>query len=303
MLAHRVATGLVLTAVLVLVMLLDELYLQPWYPLWLLLVLAFVCRAAVELCNLLNATSARPSTNTVVGGVVAVVLANWVPHLTQKLFDGPAHLLPIHAELALSINTLAWPLLAFVGVLMVAFLVQSAQFTKPGATMATLGASVLSIAYLGLLGTFVIQLRWLGGPSQGLLAVTMLMATAKGADTGAFLLGRIAGHHKLWPQLSPNKTIEGAVGGLVCAVLASFAVAHIAARLTGELLSPWICLGFGLSVGTAAQLGDLIESMIKRDCERKDASDALPGFGGVLDVIDSVLFAGPVAFIFWMLVP
>ena len=57
---------------------------------------------------------------------------------------------------------------------------------------------------------------------------------------------------------------------------------------------------FGLVIGVVAQLGDLMESMIKRDCERKDASDAVPGFGGILDVLDSLLFAGPVAFVFWL---
>ena len=60
-------------------------------------------------------------------------------------------------------------------------------------------------------------------------------------------------------------------------------------------------VAYGLLVGTAAQLGDLMESMIKRDCERKDASETLPGFGGVLDVLDSLLFAGPIAFGFWLI--
>ena len=59
-------------------------------------------------------------------------------------------------------------------------------------------------------------------------------------------------------------------------------------------------VGYGILVGTAAQLGDLMESMIKRDCSRKDASDAVPGYGGVLDVLDSLLFAAPVAFAYWL---
>ncbi len=110
------------------------------------------------------------------------------------------------------------------------------------------------------------------------------------------------GQHKLWPKLSPNKTIEGAVGGLAAAVAGSFLVAELCRRLLGVGYAPWIIFGFGIVVGVAAQLGDLMESMIKRDCERKDASDTLPGFGGVLDVIDSVLFAGPAAFAYWLVV-
>jgi phosphatidate cytidylyltransferase len=69
-----------------------------------------------------------------------------------------------------------------------------------------------------------------------------------------------------------------------------------------ELLGWRAAVGFGLAVGAAAQLGDLMESMIKRDCAQKDASDTLPGFGGVLDVLDSLLFAGPVAYGYWLLV-
>ena len=105
------------------------------------------------------------------------------------------------------------------------------------------------------------------------------------------------GRHKLWPALSPHKTIEGAIGGLVFGVAAALIVAAIA-RSALEL--PVLSLGqavlFGLIIGFVAQVGDLMESMIKRDCERKDASDAVPGFGGILDVVDSLIFAAPVAF-------
>jgi phosphatidate cytidylyltransferase len=161
---------------------------------------------------------------------------------------------------------------------------------------------VLAVAYVGLLGSFVIQLRWFDGRFHGLLPLLFLFTTAKGADTGAFMLGRMAGRHKLWPRLSPNKTIEGAAGGLIAGILGSLLVAAIAHNLLQvPTLGWWAALGFGAIVGSAAQLGDLMESMIKRDCEQKDASENLPGFGGVLDVLDSLLFAGPVAFGFWLI--
>jgi phosphatidate cytidylyltransferase len=157
------------------------------------------------------------------------------------------------------------------------------------------------VAYVGLLGSFIIQLRWFDGPYHGLLPLVFLVATAKGADTGAYTLGRIAGRHKLWPRLSPNKTVEGALGGLAAGVLAALAVAGLARYLLKVPTLGWPeAAGFGLLVGSAAQLGDLMESMIKRDCARKDASDAVPGFGGVLDVLDSLLFAGPVAYGYWL---
>jgi phosphatidate cytidylyltransferase len=191
--------------------------------------------------------------------------------------------------------------LTFVGVLMVSFVVQSVQFVKPGRTMATIAGTILAVSYVGLLGSFIVQMRWLEGPYHGIMPLLFLSATAKGADTGGYLLGRLAGRHKLWPSLSPNKTIEGAVGGMIFALVASLIVAALARHLLDIPTLNWPeAVGFGLLVGLVAQLGDLMESMIKRDCERKDASSAVPGFGGVLDVLDSLLFAGPVAYAFWV---
>jgi phosphatidate cytidylyltransferase len=200
-------------------------------------------------------------------------------------------------------HVLAWPLWAFVTIVMTTFVSQSAQFEKPGQTMATIAGTVLSIAYVGLLGSFLIQTRWLGGPREGLVAVLALVATAKGADTGAFTIGRLAGRHKLWPRLSPNKTIEGACGGMVLGVLAAVGVLEGARQVLGTpQVSIGTQIGYGLLVGAAAQLGDLMESMIKRDCESKDASETLPGFGGLLDVMDSLLFAAPFAYVYWLVV-
>jgi phosphatidate cytidylyltransferase len=192
-------------------------------------------------------------------------------------------------------------MLTFVAVLMGAFLVRSVQFREPGDATASIAGTILAVAYVGLLGSFIIQLRWFDGRYHGLVPIVYLIATAKGADTGAFATGRIAGRHKLWPRLSPNKTIEGAVGGLVAGVAAALIVAAIARFLLDVPTLSWpAAAGFGLIVGLAAQLGDLMESMIKRDCARKDASTAVPGFGGVLDVVDSLLFAAPVAFGYWL---
>ena len=133
------------------------------------------------------------------------------------------------------------------------------------------------------------------------MALVFLFATAKGADTGAYTMGRLAGRHKLWPQLSPKKTVEGALGGLVAGVGAAMLVAAIARDYLGiATFSRAMAVTYGLVVAAVAQLGDLMESMIKRDCESKDASRAVPGFGGVLDVLDSILFAGPVAYVLWL---
>jgi len=307
MLATRVATGLVLVAVFVAVLWVDE-RLAPWYPCWFVLALIGTGLAAMEVVDLLSRTSARPSASTVLGGVLALVVSNWAPHLVEALnaqswyASGLYGLADYSYDPEAPTHWLSWPLWTFVAVVMFTFIAQSAQFDKPGGTMASIAGTVLAVAYIGLLGSFILQMRWVGGRHEGLVALATLFATAKGADIGAYTLGRIAGRHKLWPRLSPNKTIEGAAGGMVAGVLAAWLVTAAARELFGvaTLDGPQALL-YGVVVGAAAQLGDLMESMIKRDCARKDASDVVPGFGGVLDVLDSLLFAGPVAYGAWLL--
>ena len=301
MLVTRLATGLTLVAVLLSILIFDERF-APWFPLWLVASLAVSILGALELSALLSNTDAPPSTSTVLGGTVAIVLANWAPHAAHYLSLDPSRIIPPSHDPADAIHVLAWPLWTFVASMMVAFLVQSLKFREPGGTMPTIASTVLAMAYMGLLGSFMIQFRWFEGPYHGLIPLANFVAVAKGSDIGAYTLGRLAGRRKLWPILSPNKTIEGALGGLLFGVLFSLIVTAIARFALKAPALDWLpAIGFGLVVAVAAQLGDLMESMIKRDCEVKDASSSVPGFGGVLDVLDSLLFAAPVAYGFWVL--
>lgn len=300
MLATRVASGITLVAVLIAVLALDE-WLTPWYPLWLATAVVVMLRCGMELVGLLGATEVRPSAPAVYGGLFALILANWAPHLAEWSGRALDPSLPENYTPSSSIQVMAWPLWAFVATLMGTFLAQSLRYRRPGSTTATIAGTTFVVAYVGLLGGFIIQMRWFPGPYHGLVPLAALVATAKGADIGAYTIGRIMGRHKLWPALSPNKTIEGSIGGLAFAVAGSLLVSLIAGRfLHAPCLDRVAAIGFGLVVGAIAQLGDLMESLIKRDCERKDASEAVPGFGGVLDVLDSLLFAAPVAFGFWV---
>src|SRR5262249_35010978 len=154
-------------------------------------------------------------------------VANWVPHLADDLGRREGDL-ALAYDAAQPLHVLAWPFLTYIAVLMTSFVVQSLQFARPGRTMAKIGGTLLAVAYIGLLGSFTIQMRWFEGHHQGILALVFLVATAKGADVGAYTLGRLAGRHKLWPALSPHKTIEGAWGGLVFGVAGSLLVAAIA---------------------------------------------------------------------------
>jgi phosphatidate cytidylyltransferase len=299
MLSTRLLFGLLMVAGLVLALWIDEWF-APWYPFWFLICAAVMIAASRELVNLLASTTMRPSANSVFGGALALLIANWAPHVAIDV-DARDSLPALNYDPARPQAALSFILLSFVAVVMVSFVVQSLQFQKPGRATPRIAGTLFVLGYVGLLGSFIIQMRWFEGTHEGLVALLFLVSTAKGADTGAYTVGRLAGRHKLWPELSPHKTIEGAIGGLIFAVAASLIVAAISRYALELPVLNWSKAAlFGLIIGVVAQIGDLMESMIKRDCERKDASDAVPGFGGILDVLDSLLFAGPVAFVFWL---
>jgi phosphatidate cytidylyltransferase len=303
MLGTRLFIGLSMVAGLLLTLSVDDslgAWFPSYFPCWFLLSGLLLMTAALELVRLLAATGLRPYCNCVVAGILVILVSNWVPHVAIP--NGHSDRIPaLDYDPAGPMAVLAWPFLGFATVIMATFIVASARFTGPGDTMGRIAATILAVGYPGILGTFILQMRWFEGHLQGFLSLTFLVATAKGADVGAYTFGRLFGRHKLWPTLSPHNTIEGAVGGMVFALAAAFIVALIGHKYLLIPTPDWPhTIVYGLVVGAFAQLGDLMESMIKRDCARKDASDAIPGFGGVLDVVDSLLFAGPVAYALWL---
>jgi phosphatidate cytidylyltransferase len=180
------------------------------------------------------------------------------------------------------------------------------------------GLSMFIVAYVGGLMGCIVQLRLFPGEAApedgriGLFALVSLIAIVKMSDTGQYAVGRLIGRHKLAPKVSPGKTWEGAVGGLVFALAAAWVVFALVAPKAIDLpmsMTPLSMSGVGLAriglyavaLTAAGLLGDLAESMIKRDAEVKDSSTWLPGFGGVLDLLDSLLGAAPIAYLFWAL--
>ena len=137
-------------------------------------------------------------------------------------------------------------------------------------------------------------LRWLP-EGDGVPALSLAIFVPKCCDIGAYFTGRVLGCHRMSPILSPKKTWEGLAGGLTAAILVAVGLNRYKAVLPNDL----VAAGFGLTVGVAGVLGDLAESLIKRDCRQKDASQVVPGFGGVLDVVDSVVYAAPVVYL-WL---
>lgn len=172
--------------------------------------------------------------------------------------------------------------------------------------VASAALSAFGVLYLGGLLGFAVPLR---GVTDDAVAGTLLfflpVTVTWIADTAAYFGGRRFGRRKLAPRVSPNKTWAGAVSALVAGPLAALAyrlfllpLAGTAGAAGGSGLSPMLALLLGSLVAGAAILGDLVESALKRECDAKDSSNLLPGHGGLLDRLDSLLWTIPVAYVF-----
>ncbi|MDH4233277.1 MAG: phosphatidate cytidylyltransferase [Nitrospirota bacterium] len=177
----------------------------------------------------------------------------------------------------------------FLHVLLIAALATMALrlFLKrdPAGAISSVSAAVFGLLYVPCLMTF--QLRLV---REGAAWIVLLYASVWAADSMAYYVGKGIGKRKLYPEISPNKTVAGAVGSLIGGVVGA---ALITATLL-EQISPLQTGIIGLSVGLSTMIGDLVESMFKRDVGVKDSSHIVPGHGGVLDKLDGVTFAGPV---------
>lgn len=257
--------------------LVGDTYLAPYYPCLLGCVLLVGVLAAREF-RLLLPEKVRPSAVLCAAGVALVLAANWVHRFAP-------------------IDSWRPPLFAFAGLVIAALLHEMARFRGPGYAVARVANAVLIFAYLGLLPSFFVQLRWL--PEVSALALTLAVFVPKVGDIGAYFTGRFLGKHQFSPLLSPKKTWEGFVGGLLASVATAVGLSFADNVFRHGVVE---AVAFGLAVGVAGVLGDLAESLVKRDALVKDAAKSVPGFGGILDVVDSVLFAGPVAY-WWLARP
>ena len=155
-----------------------------------------------------------------------------------------------------------------------------------------------------LFGFFVAHRLLRHDNATGMLALITLIATVKMSDAAAYFAGKSLGKRKLAPRLSPGKTLEGAIGGMVGALVGAAVVVYLVAQwFDVELDLPWWWVViYAVAVASAGIVGDLFESLLKRDAKLKDSSSWLPGLGGVLDIVDSLVFAAPVSFFVWQLV-
>ena len=280
--------GSVLAAVGLFVLIMDERF-APWYPGCFLLLFPLTIFNARELLGLLGPKYKLPSA-ICLAGTLSVIAANWIPHLWQLKYYFPE---PV------PLRPLSFVLLAFVIFFLTVFLREIFVFQESNGSILRIALSTWIVVYLAVLPSFLVQLRWLPDEKHySTVALIMAVFVPKCCDIGAFFTGRYLGRTKMAPTLSPKKTWEGAFGGLLLAVLVTIVIDRVTeASPLGRRIG--FEIAFGISVGGFAILGDLAESLIKRDCQQKDSSQAVPGFGGVLDVIDAVLFAAPVSFI-WL---
>lgn len=185
--------------------------------------------------------------------------------------------------------TTSWELLFVVCALLILILMQFRRRDNSG-VIVSISTTIFGILYVSWFMSFLIKIRYLPRGTGLLLAAILI---TKAGDIGAYLVGMRFGRTPFAPRVSPNKSIEGALGGLVLSIL----VAVAASPLLHLPLAHLVFIGFLL--GILGQLGDLSESLMKRDCQVKDSGSIFPGLGGVLDFIDSLIFTAP-AFYFYI---
>lgn len=192
--------------------------------------------------------------------------------------------------LGLQLGGPTWMLGGILSTFVFAFAVFGMSEARPSAT-ASFGVTLLGVLWVGAGIGCLLLVRDV--PDHGFWAVMAVLFTVFAADTGAFFVGRAIGRHKLAPAISPGKSWEGFFGGVAAAVLVSFLVLY---RDRDTFLTVAQALALGAVVALASVLGDLFESAVKRDLQVKDSGRLLGGHGGVLDRLDSMLWAGPAAY-------
>ena len=208
--------------------------------------------------------------------IPAAVLTAWTFYISQ-FFSQTAEFKLLYILFVLSATIL------------LVFLTQAIEFGTQG-TLKNCSATLFSVLYLGLLCSFIPAIRIDYGP----WAFLTFVFTIKSSDIGAYTFGRLFGKHKIAPAVSPGKTWEGLAGAIVFASITAYFFA-----LYCGIMSPPRGVLFGAVFAVLGQLGDLAESMLKRDAAAKDSSVLIPGFGGILDIVDSPLATAPAAYAFF----
>jgi phosphatidate cytidylyltransferase len=267
--------------------------------LWLFfLALLVALLATMELRPLLAPIDLLPTSFDCLLGVTLVIATSGVPVFWPLFFHQP------YPE-DCPVGRLGCTLLGLVLAMGVALLQQMGRYRQPRGNAIIKAALVtFTAAYLGVCVSLLLCLRTFHSNEWGMVALVSTIAVVKLADAGAYLAGRSFGRRPLAPLLSPKKTVEGAAGAIIAAIASSLVCRWLLVpqmvpktNLQADSWLNWLILG--VLLGIAGILGDLAESLIKRDAGQKDSSRWLPGLGGMLDLLDSILSAAPVAYVAW----
>lgn len=257
---------------------------RPGLPL--ILVGLVICgRAGYELRQMFAAKGLQASAKSLTFCSAAGLLAG-------VLTIGPQNQVPISHDYTAAV--LATAAAAAVFLTMLAFL----RHKDPKGAGGAVASAITAFTYVGLTLAFMMAIR----REYAVWVMVLVVLTIKACDSGAYFTGKAVGRHKLIPWLSPGKTWEGLAGGLVCAAACGFLFKSLGGKWGPDIIRhvpTWHWIVFGLLLGGFGQLGDLSASVFKRDAGIKDSGTILPGFGGMIDMLDSLLLTGPIAY--WML--
>ena len=186
---------------------------------------------------------------------------------------------------------LKWPMEHFLAISVAALLVLDVLGQRVKRAPRRLGSTLLGFLAVPFLLSYLIHIR---NEPEGWAWLIFVVAVAKAGDSSAFFVGSAMGRHKLIPEVSPNKSWEGAIASVVGGVIAGAIVAHTAFDVTPEIA---VFIPAALLTNLGAQFGDLSESLLKRGFRTKDSATLLPAFGGMFDLVDSFLLAAPALFV------
>lgn len=167
--------------------------------------------------------------------------------------------------------------------------------------LGSIAVTVFGVLYAGATLAYAYALRhhrFVVEPAAGAVLVFFPIVLTWVSDTGAYFAGRTFGRRKLMPAVSPGKTVAGAVGAIIATMIGAWLYNDLILRPTAQLaLAPWTALAFGVIISAVGQVGDLVESLFKREAGVKDSSTFFSAHGGVLDRLDSLYFVIPVAYL------
>lgn len=306
MLKDRLRTSAVLIAIIGALLYLDGNH--SWKGaegLWLLpLLLFFALGTAHDAAGLMIGSGRQINRRATLMATLMVTLSALVP-LLWPLF-GTTY--PTNCP----IGRLGWIVVASVTAVFLIVATEMRQYGRgPQGAIERACHGVFVSLYVGLPMALLVALRSLGSGNWGLAALLTTIAVTKSTDAGAYFTGKSVGRHKLIPRLSPGKTWEGAVGGTLTAMIVAFVCLRwlfpaVSGGASPPLASPsieflshplWGAICLGLLLAISGMIGDLAESLVKRECGAKDSGNLLPGLGGIWDVTDSLIAAVLPAFL------